>query len=146
MATLKDSTDRVDQEASIDPNTSPMGSIVASTTPDTEVSPPTSPFRKGDILKHARLAARQKLLTLTTDEKVRGDGRLQPLCCLRSDGTQISLLTAADFWRTKAIPFKGIPAAKTSDGPNGARGGTFVGGTKACSPLTPRGLFGLQIF
>lgn len=43
---------------------------------------------------------------------------------------QISLLTAADFWRTKAITEKGIPAAKTSDGPNGARGGIFVGGTK----------------
>ncbi|ROV93354.1 hypothetical protein VSDG_06871 [Cytospora chrysosperma] len=43
----------------------------------------------------------------------------------------VSLLTAADFWRTKAITRKGIPAAKTSDGPNGARGGVFVGGTKA---------------
>lgn len=47
-----------------------------------------------------------------------------------SNATQISLLTAADFWRTKAISEKGIPAAKTSDGPNGARGGIFVGGTK----------------
>lgn len=43
---------------------------------------------------------------------------------------QVSLLTAADFWRTKSIPSKNIPAVKTSDGPNGARGGIFVGGTK----------------
>ncbi|RYP75171.1 hypothetical protein DL770_007479 [Monosporascus sp. CRB-9-2] len=44
----------------------------------------------------------------------------------------------ADFWRTKAIPAKGIPAIKTSDGPNGARGGIFVGGTKAA--LFPCGI------
>lgn len=53
-----------------------------------------------------------------------------------ADLSQVSLLTAADFWRTKAITSKGIPAAKTSDGPNGARGGIFVGGTKVSS--TPR--------
>jgi beta-glucosidase len=51
---------------------------------------------------------------------------------------KVSLLTAADFWRTKAIPEKGIPAIKTSDGPNGARGGIFVGGTKAA--LFPCGI------
>ncbi|KAJ3511094.1 hypothetical protein NM208_g15464 [Fusarium decemcellulare] len=50
----------------------------------------------------------------------------------------VSLLTAADFWRTKAIPEKGIPAIKTTDGPNGARGGIFVGGTKAA--LFPCGI------
>lgn len=55
-----------------------------------------------------------------------------PRCSLRvvANVGQVSLLTAADFWRTKAITRKGIPAAKTSDGPNGARGGVFVGGTK----------------
>ena len=42
----------------------------------------------------------------------------------------MSLLTAADFWRTRAIPEKNIPAIKATDGPNGARGGIFVGGTK----------------
>ncbi|RSL63603.1 hypothetical protein CEP54_005165 [Fusarium duplospermum] len=50
----------------------------------------------------------------------------------------VSLLTAADFWRTTAIPEKGIPAIKTTDGPNGARGGIFVGGTKAA--LFPCGI------
>lgn len=46
------------------------------------------------------------------------------------DNQQVSLLAAADFWRTKAIPAKNVPAVKTTDGPNGARGGIFVGGTK----------------
>lgn len=50
---------------------------------------------------------------------------------------QVSLLTAADFWRTKAIPEKRIPAIKTSDGPNGARGGIFVGGTKVRTTESP---------
>ncbi|RSM00135.1 hypothetical protein CEP52_009313 [Fusarium oligoseptatum] len=53
-------------------------------------------------------------------------------------GHSVSLLTAADFWRTRAIPEKGIPAIKTTDGPNGARGGIFVGGTKAA--LFPCGI------
>lgn len=50
----------------------------------------------------------------------------------------MSLLVAADFWRTKAIPAKGIPAIKTSDGPNGARGAIFKAGTKAA--LFPCGI------
>jgi hypothetical protein len=52
-------------------------------------------------------------------------------------GEQVSLLTAADFWRTKSIPEKNIPAVKTSDGPNGARGGIFVGGTKVSPEFDP---------
>jgi hypothetical protein len=43
---------------------------------------------------------------------------------------KVSLLVAADFWRSRSIPSKGVPAFKTSDGPNGARGGIFTGGTK----------------
>ncbi|KAF5017487.1 hypothetical protein F66182_10577 [Fusarium sp. NRRL 66182] len=71
-----------------------------------------------------------------------------PVCCAIScspsaddptlRATRVSLLTAADFWRTKAIPEKGIPSIKTTDGPNGARGGIFVGGTKAA--LFPCGI------
>lgn len=60
--------------------------------------------------------------------------------------SQVSLLTAADFWRTKSIPTKGIPAIKTSDGPNGARGGIFVGGTKvSCSSFKPANITSLII-
>ncbi|KAI9170857.1 Beta-glucosidase B [Paramyrothecium foliicola] len=91
----------------------------SNTTPDTEFSPPSSPPRKIELLNNARLTAKQKLSELTLEEKV-------------------SLLTAADFWRTKSIPDKGIPAIKTTDGPNGARGGIFVGGTKAA--LFPCGI------
>ncbi|KAF5682305.1 beta-glucosidase [Fusarium denticulatum] len=80
-------------------------------TPDTEYSPPCSPQQKIQHLRDTRSAAREKL---------------------------VSLLTAADFWRTKAIPEKGIPSIKTTDGPNGARGGIFVGGTKAA--LFPCGI------
>lgn len=100
----------------IDPNASPSDSVDSmdtNTTPDTEFSPPDSPFNHSKVFlsENKRLAARRKLASLTQEEKV-------------------SLLTAADFWRTKAIPEKNIPAVKTSDGPNGARGGIFVGGTK----------------
>ncbi|KAI0869948.1 glycosyl hydrolase family 3 N terminal domain-containing protein [Hypoxylon argillaceum] len=101
----------------VDPLSSPSdGSNV---TPDTEYSPPDSPFPKQRLLQDSRSAARTKLASLTIEEKV-------------------SLLTAADFWRTKSIPEKEIPAIKTSDGPNGARGGIFVGGTKAA--LFPCGI------
>ncbi|KNG49079.1 glycoside hydrolase family 3 protein [Stemphylium lycopersici] len=48
---------------------------------------------------------------------------------------KISLLAGKDFWETVPIPQKGVPAIKTSDGPNGARGETFTGGTRAaCFP------------
>jgi len=97
------------------PNGSPAGSIDANgTTPNTEFSPQDSPVLQYQTLNSKdkkRLLAREKLATLTLEEK-------------------ISLLTAADFWRTKALPEKDIPAIKTSDGPNGARGSIFVGGTK----------------
>ncbi|KAK1755044.1 glycoside hydrolase superfamily [Echria macrotheca] len=113
----------IDIPHDIDPNvSSPMESLDTNTTPDTEFSPPDSPFQQQPderILLNKRLLARKKLENLTQEEKV-------------------SLLTAADFWRTKAIPSKNIPAIKTSDGPNGARGGIFVGGTKAA--LFPCGI------
>lgn len=102
----------------IDPIPSPSNSVDSmdtNSTPNTEYSPPDSPFQEHPgFMKNKRLAARKKLAQLTQEEKV-------------------SLLTAADFWRTKSIPEKNIPAVKTSDGPNGARGGIFVGGTKVSS-------------
>ncbi|KAK0618070.1 glycoside hydrolase family 3 protein [Bombardia bombarda] len=109
----------IDTSPDLDPNASPVGSIDTNTTPDTEFSPPDSPFQQIALPKNKRFLARKKLATLTLEEKV-------------------SLLTAADFWRTKSIPEKNIPAVKTSDGPNGARGGIFVGGTKAA--LFPCGI------
>lgn len=48
---------------------------------------------------------------------------------------KITLLAGKDFWETVPIPGKGVPAIKTSDGPNGARGEVFSGGTRAaCFP------------
>ena len=35
---------------------------------------------------------------------------------------KISLLSGSDFWRTREIPERGVPALKLSDGPNGVRG------------------------
>jgi beta-glucosidase len=46
-----------------------------------------------------------------------------------------SLLAGKDYWETVPVPAKGVPAIKTSDGPNGARGEVFTGGTRAaCFP------------
>jgi len=47
---------------------------------------------------------------------------------------KISLLAGANFWETVEVPDK-VPSVKTSDGPNGARGADFSGGTPAaCFP------------
>ncbi|KAL2755799.1 glycoside hydrolase family 3 protein [Sodiomyces alcalophilus JCM 7366] len=106
-------SDTLPQGADFDRNPSPAESDMSHSTPNTEFSSPCSPQQKyQQIMKDTRLSARKKLAQLTLEEKV-------------------SLLTAADFWRTRAIPSKGVPSIKTSDGPNGARGGIFVGGTKA---------------
>jgi beta-glucosidase len=49
---------------------------------------------------------------------------------------QVSLLTGADFWTTGPIPRLGVPSFKVTDGPNGARGGTFKDGpSTACFPV-----------
>lgn len=49
---------------------------------------------------------------------------------------QARLTAGADVWRTQAYPDAGIPAVKVTDGPNGARGGDFVGGqTALCLPV-----------
>ncbi|KAH6647081.1 family 3 glycoside hydrolase [Truncatella angustata] len=49
-------------------------------------------------------------------------------------GEKISLLAGQNFWETVPIPGK-VPHIKCSDGPNGARGADFTGGTKAaCFP------------
>jgi hypothetical protein len=51
-------------------------------------------------------------------------------CAVQLTCPKVSLLRAADHWRTVAIPHKGIPNIKTSDGPNGARGAVFKAGTR----------------
>ncbi|KAF1971376.1 hypothetical protein BU23DRAFT_569885 [Bimuria novae-zelandiae CBS 107.79] len=50
---------------------------------------------------------------------------------------KVSLLAGKDFWETVPVKAKGVPAIKTSDGPNGARGETFSGGKRAaCFPAS----------
>lgn len=104
------------------------------TTPSSELSPPDSPTSKSLTLTQTddkRADARELAASLSLEEQVRHS----PKCSSFQekpyiDSIQVSLLTAADFWRSKSIPEKGIPAFKTSDGPNGARGAIFKAGTK----------------
>jgi len=60
----------VDISNDIDPSVSPIGSIDTNTTPDTEFSPPDSPFQHLGLPKSKRLLAKKKLETLTQEEKV----------------------------------------------------------------------------
>ncbi|CAD6442097.1 cf4627e9-fd60-48d6-a9b8-76bf61156a1b [Sclerotinia trifoliorum] len=87
-------------------------------TPDSEIFPPESPWQQYTTLD-PRTKSWQLAASLSLEE-------------------QVSLLVAADFWRSKSIPSRGIPAFKTSDGPNGARGAIFKAGTKAA--LFPCGI------
>ncbi len=65
--TLRD----VDLDSVMDPNTSPLESVDTSTTPDTEISPPDSPFHPHGLLSDKRFTARKKLAQLTQEEKAR---------------------------------------------------------------------------
>ena len=49
---------------------------------------------------------------------------------------KVSMVSGADFWTTPTVARLNIPQFKVSDGPNGARGGDFSGGTtSACFPV-----------
>lgn len=60
--------------------------------------------------------------------------RTETLLSSMTQEEKISLLAGHDMWHTVAIPRLGIPALKVSDGPNGARGGSFSGKPSACFP------------
>ena len=59
-----------------------------------------------------------------------------PIAALLSQLTleeKVTMLAGASMWHTVAVARLGIPALKVSDGPNGARGGEFIGGVKAAA-------------
>ena len=54
----------------LDPLASPSDISGSNATPDTEYSPPDSPFPKQNPIHDSRSAAREKLASLTVEEKV----------------------------------------------------------------------------
>lgn len=60
--------------------------------------------------------------------------RIESLLSQLTLDEKLLLCAGADAWHTHAIPRVGIPAVKVTDGPNGARGGTFGENTSACFP------------
>ncbi|KAE8367274.1 beta-glucosidase B [Aspergillus caelatus] len=64
-------------------------------------------------------------------------GKIENLLATLTLEEKITLLAGKDFWQTVDLPEKGVPSVKTSDGPNGARGAAFKGGTtSACFPAS----------
>jgi beta-glucosidase len=57
----------------VDPLATPSDSSGSNATPDTEYSPPDSPFLKRPVLRDSRSEARKKLAGLTVEEKVWND-------------------------------------------------------------------------
>lgn len=74
------------------------------------------PVMNGDSTIHPDFDVDDVLEKLTTAEK-------------------ISLVSGTDFWHTASVPRLGIPAVRTTDGPNGVRGTRFFDGVPAaCLP------------
>lgn len=71
-------------------------------------------YANGTATQDAKAWAADKLSQMTLEEKV-------------------LLLSGEDLWRTHPIKRLGISRLKTSDGPTGVRGGTFVDGVSAAS-------------
>lgn len=105
------SSGEVDSDSGIDATTSPMGSAGPSITPDTEISPPNSPFTPSEQLNDARQAARKKLATLTLDEKAcnpkKGPWDIYH-CCYKVFMTNISL-TGLTAHSCRLLAHKGHP-------------------------------------
>lgn len=60
--------------------------------------------------------------------------RTETLLQQMTQAEKIAFVAGHDMWNTHAIERLGIPALKVTDGPNGARGGSFSGGSSACFP------------
>ena len=49
---------------------------------------------------------------------------------------KVSMAAGSDMWHSTGVERLGVPPFKVTDGPNGARGGSFDGGvTSACLPV-----------
>jgi beta-glucosidase len=75
---------------------------------------------------------------MTRDNGVAVDeGRIEALLAELTLDEKVALLAGQSFWLTTGVARLGIPAMKVSDGPNGARGDAFAGGsnTSACFPV-----------
>lgn len=70
MTTNMEKTEQVRFDDGLDPNASPLDGVDTATTPSTQFSPPESPLPKKAALKNSRLTARQKLQSLSLEEKV----------------------------------------------------------------------------
>lgn len=70
MATIADAAGDLALDGDIDQNISPLESAGTCSTPDTEISSPSSPVPKTNKLERERAWARRKLAVLTQEEKV----------------------------------------------------------------------------
>jgi beta-glucosidase len=59
--------------------------------------------------------------------------RIESLCKELTVEEKVALLAGADLWRTPGAARLGIPTLKMTDGPSGARGGTFGGEVTSAS-------------
>ncbi len=64
------------------------------------------------------------------------DDKIETLLKQMTLEEKVSLTAGTSMWYTAGVERLGIPAIKVTDGPNGARGGSFFGGpTSACFPV-----------
>jgi beta-glucosidase-like glycosyl hydrolase len=61
------------------------------------------------------------------------EARIDTLLKQLSLEEKVSLVAGSDMWHTPGVPRLGIPGLKVTDGPSGARGGTFTGGLTSAS-------------
>jgi len=80
-------------------------------------------------------AALREAPTSNGNHRISKDFDVQETLEKLTTAEKIALISGADFWHTASVPRLGIPAIRTSDGPNGVRGTKFFDGVPAaCLP------------